>query len=52
MVAVSVNLTRILSIGDLPGRAVMTLVVLVQVLLVSTCLLVPDQRVTVAGWGC
>lgn len=48
-VAVSVNLTRILAVPGLPGRAGMALVVLLQVLLISTCLLVPDQRVALAG---
>lgn len=48
-VSVSVNLTRILALPGLPGRAGMTLIVLGQVLLISTCLLVPGQRAALAG---
>lgn len=48
-VAVSVNLTQILSIPGLPGRAGMTLIVLGQVLLIATCLLVPAQSLARAG---
>lgn len=48
-VSVSVNLTRILELPGLPGRAGMTLIVLFQMLLISTCLLVPDQSARLAG---
>jgi hypothetical protein len=42
-VAVSINLTRILAIKHLPGRAAETLIVLVGVLFMATCGLVPGQ---------
>lgn len=48
-VAISVNLARILDVPGLPERAGMVLVVLIQVLLISTCLLVPGQPVGLAG---
>jgi hypothetical protein len=48
-VAVSINLTRILSFPHLPGRAGQTLVVLVSVLTVSTLGLIPGQSSSVLG---
>jgi len=42
-VGVSVNLTRILEYAALPDRALEAIIVLVQVLLVSSLVLVPQQ---------
>ncbi|WP_203906886.1 hypothetical protein [Rhizocola hellebori] len=42
-VAVSINVQRILTFANLPGRAVQTLIMLVMPLLVSVLLLIPDQ---------
>lgn len=49
-VAVSINLSRILSIPHLPARAAETLVVLVGVLDVATFGLVPGQSQAAFGW--
>ena len=42
--AISINLERILSFEGLPGRAAQALALLVNVLLVSGFVLVPEQR--------
>lgn len=49
IVAVSINLTRILSFPHLPGRAAQAVMVVLSVLLVSTCCLVPAQSARVLG---
>ena len=48
-VAVSINLTRILSIPSLPNRAPLTLIILLTILVVSSLLLVPGQSLTLIG---
>jgi modulator of FtsH protease len=48
-VAVSINLTRILSFPQLPGRAAETLIILVGVLVNSTLGLIPDQPPALLG---
>jgi hypothetical protein len=48
-VAVSINLTRILSFPHLPGRAAQALMVFLSVLLVTTCGLVPAQSARALG---
>jgi hypothetical protein len=48
-VAVSINLTRILALEHLPGRAAETLLLLCGVLAVATCGLVPGQSRLVFG---
>ncbi len=42
-VGVSINLTKILSIPKLPGRALISLILLLQILIVSLLFLVPGQ---------
>ena len=49
-VAASINLEHILSYEGLPERAAETLVVLVNVLIVASFGLVPDQRIALLGW--
>jgi hypothetical protein len=48
-VALSINLTRILSTPGLPGRAAESMMQLLGVLLVSTCVLIPGQPRIVLG---
>lgn len=48
-VAVSINLEYILKYPQLPGRAAETLAFLMNVLLVATLGLIPDQRVELLG---
>lgn len=48
-VSVPVNLTRILALPGLPARSGMTLIVLCQLLLASTCMLVSGQPVVLVG---
>lgn len=48
-VAVSINLEYILKYPQLPGRAAETLAFLVNVLLVATLGLIPDQRIALFG---
>lgn len=48
-VAVSINIQRILSFSNLPGRAVQTLIMLVTPLLISVLLLIPQQPKPVLG---
>lgn len=48
-VGVSVNLQRIMAYPTLPGRALEAIVVLIEVLVVSTFMLVPRQPVQVLG---
>jgi hypothetical protein len=48
-VAVSINLTKIIALPALPGRAFEALVVLVMVLFVATLALVPGQSESVLG---
>ena len=48
-VAVSLNLSKILSIPRLPNRALEALVLLITILVVSSLLLVPDQAQTAVG---
>jgi hypothetical protein len=45
-VGVSINLTKILSIPKLPGRALISLILLLQILLLSLLFLVPKQTLT------
>lgn len=49
-VAVSINLTRVLSIEQMPERAAETLFVLMGVLVVATFGLVPHQSHATFGW--
>jgi hypothetical protein len=49
VVAISINIQRILSYPQLPGRAVEMLILLVGVLLVSSCGLIPGQTLKVFG---
>ena len=49
IVAISINLSRILSFPQLPGRAIETLVMLVGVLLVSSVGLAPGQPKAALG---
>jgi hypothetical protein len=48
-VSISINLTRILSLPTLPGRAFGALMVLLVVLIVSSLLLVPQQPMALIG---
>src|SRR5258706_8971958 len=48
-VAVSINLTRILSFPALPNRAFQALMILLAILIVSSLMLIPGQSATVAG---
>jgi hypothetical protein len=48
-VAVSINLTRILSLPKLPNRALASLLLLLTILITSSLLLVPGQPVVVVG---
>lgn len=48
-VAVSINLTRILSLPQLPSRALLALVLLMTILIVSSLLLVPGQSLLLLG---
>jgi len=48
-VGVSINLTRILSIPKLPGRALLSLVLLMTILIVSIIFLIPGQSLIVIG---
>ena len=50
VLAASINLEHILSYEGLPERAAETLVVLVNVLIVASFGLVPDQRIALLGW--
>jgi modulator of FtsH protease len=48
-VAVSINVQRILSFENLPGRAIQALIMLVVPLLISVLLLIPEQPRSVLG---
>jgi hypothetical protein len=48
-VAVSINLTRILSLPMLPNRALLILIVLLTVVIVSSLALVPGQPLWIVG---
>ena len=48
-VGVSINLARILSIPKLPGRALLSLILLMTILIISIILLIPQQSITVTG---
>jgi modulator of FtsH protease len=50
-VGVSINLREIVADGRLSRRAAEALLLLVQVLLLSAVLLVPDASTTALGWG-
>jgi hypothetical protein len=50
-VAVSINLTKIIGVPGLPGRAFEALVVLIMVLFIATFGLVPDWSPTTFGAG-
>jgi hypothetical protein len=50
IVAISINLARIVAFSHLPGRAIETLTMLVGVVLVSGLGLVPGQPPTLLGW--
>ena len=50
IVAISINLSSIVSHPHLPGRAIETLAMLVSVLLVSSVGLVPGQSLAALGW--
>jgi hypothetical protein len=49
-VAVSINVQRILSFANLPGRAIQTLIMLVMPLLISVLMLIPGQPNRALGW--
>jgi modulator of FtsH protease len=49
VVAISINLARILSVPQLPGRAAEALIVLVGVLALTSAALVPNQPITLFG---
>jgi hypothetical protein len=49
LVGVSINLTRIMAFPTLPGRAAEPMVVLLNVLIISSLMLVPGQSVEAAG---
>jgi hypothetical protein len=49
VVAISINLARILEIASLPGRAAEALVILVGVLVITSIGLVPGQPTAVFG---
>jgi len=48
-VGVSINLVKILSIPKLPGRALISLILLLQILLLSLLFLVPKQSLNTLG---
>jgi modulator of FtsH protease len=48
-VSVSISLAKILATPQLPERAFQALVVLVQILIISSCMLVPGQSYTLIG---
>jgi hypothetical protein len=48
-VGVSINLNKILSIPTLPGRALISLILLLTILIISTILLVPIKEVLTYG---
>src|ERR1700760_4925588 len=48
-VGVSINITKILSFANLPNRALISLVLLINILLVSCIMLVPKQPVEMIG---
>jgi modulator of FtsH protease len=48
-VSLSINISKILSIKQLPGRALLALMLLFAVLLISLLLLLPSQPVAVIG---
>jgi len=48
-VGVSINLARILSIPKLPGRALLSLILLMTILIISIVLLMPQQLITGIG---
>jgi len=48
-VGVSINLARILSIPKLPGRALLSLILLMSILIISIVLLMPQQSITIIG---
>jgi hypothetical protein len=50
IVAISINLARIIAFPHLPGRAIETLTMLVGVLIVATMGLVPGQPTSLLGW--
>jgi len=50
IVAVSINLQRILSFPQLPGRAAEILIMLVGALLASSVALLPGQPLRIFGW--
>jgi hypothetical protein len=48
-VGVSINLNRILSLPQLPNRALLTLILLLTILIISSLLLVPGQPLMLIG---
>jgi hypothetical protein len=50
IVAISINLSRILAFPHLPGRAIETLAMLVGVLIVASLGLAPGQPASLLGW--
>jgi len=48
-VGVSINLAKILSIPKLPDRALISLILLLQILILSLLFLVPGQSLTILG---
>lgn len=50
IVAISINLARIITFPQLPGRAIETLAMLFGVLLISTFALIPGQPEAALGW--
>ena len=48
-VGVSINLTKILSLPNLPNRALLALIILLTILVVSSLLLIPEQSLTLVG---
>ncbi len=50
VVAISINLTRILSVVNLPQRAGEALVMLVGAIVAASVALVPNQPTTLLGW--
>jgi hypothetical protein len=50
VVAISINLSRILSFPQLPGRAAEALIILVGVLVLTSIGLIPNQPMAVFGW--
>lgn len=49
-VGISINLTKILSIAGLPGRALLSIILLLNTLVVSLLMLVPRQSTAALGW--